>query len=135
MSLTLLGHVELARGADERAAELLTEAAIVFQAIGNLMYLPWCLEGLVAVAAASGEYERGAYLLGACEAVRRRSGVFVPPIHPAAHARALARVRDALTLDAFDEARASAWRGSRRTWRPSWGSDRPTLRDVVVAHS
>lgn len=111
MSLTLLGHVELAGGAEERAAEVLTEAVSVFRAIGNLMYLPWCLEGLVGVAAACGEYERGAQLVGACEAVRRKSAVSVPPIYPAAHARALAKLRDALRVDVFDAARASgeAW--------------------------
>ncbi len=107
MSLTLLGHVELAEGAEVRAGELFTEAAGLFQTIGNLMYAPWCLEGLVGVAAARGQYELAAELDGACEAVRRRSAVSVPPIHPAAHARAVALVREALPRDDFELARAA----------------------------
>ncbi|MBW3556543.1 MAG: helix-turn-helix domain-containing protein [Actinobacteria bacterium] len=107
MSLTLLGHVELAEGGDARAGAVFTEAASLFQTIGNLMYVPWCLEGLVGVAAARGQYERAAELDGACEAVRRRSAVSVPPIHPAGHARAVALVREALLKDDFDAARAA----------------------------
>jgi predicted ATPase/transcriptional regulator with XRE-family HTH domain len=54
MSLTLLGHVELAADNHDRARELLAEAAPLFLAIGNPLYLPWCLEALVGLAAAAG---------------------------------------------------------------------------------
>ncbi|MDQ3608208.1 MAG: AAA family ATPase [Actinomycetota bacterium] len=107
MSLTVLGHVDLAEGDEGRAQELFTEAASLFHKIGNLIYLPWCLEGLAGAAAARGHYERAAELEGASEAVRRDVGVSVPPLHAAAHARILATVREALSRETFDAARAA----------------------------
>lgn len=118
MSLTLLGHVELAEGHDARAGEVLGEAAGLFQAIGNLMYLPWCLEGLMGVAAAQGHYQRAAELAGTCEAVRRQTGVSVPPIHPAAHSRAFAAVREALPEETF---------------RAAWAAGEDSAPDQIIA--
>jgi hypothetical protein len=46
MSLTMAGHVDLADGDHTRAHALLADAASLFADTGNLMYLPWCLEGL-----------------------------------------------------------------------------------------
>jgi len=83
-------------------------AARLFQEIGNLMYLPWCLEGLAEVAAARGHYTRAAELDAAREALRAQVGVLLPPIHPAGYMRMLAVVRDGLTREAFDEARTPA---------------------------
>ena len=85
MSLMLLGHVDLADGDNTRAQALLAEAASLFQATGNLMYLPWCLEGLAGLAAAQGDYERAAELDGARDALRAQIGVFLPPVHPAGY--------------------------------------------------
>jgi predicted ATPase/transcriptional regulator with XRE-family HTH domain/TolA-binding protein len=111
MSLTLLGHVDLADGDDTRAQKLFAEAATLFQAIGNLMYLPWCLEGLAGVLAARGHCEQAAELAGASEALRAQTGMLLPPLYPAGHARMLANVRDGLTQEAFDAARTA---GARR---------------------
>lgn len=97
MSLTMLGHVDLADEAIADAHEHLTEAATVFLAIGNLMYLPWCLEGLAAVAVAVGDITLAATLEGTQQAVRARTGVSTPPIHPIAYAGVAAAVHDALT--------------------------------------
>ena len=66
MSLVLLAHVELAEGEAERAETLLVESAAIYRAIGNLLYVPWCLEGLAGVAAAPRRVgARGAALRGA----------------------------------------------------------------------
>jgi hypothetical protein len=111
MSLTLLGHVDLADGDDTRAQKLFAEAATLFQAIGSLMYLPWCLEGLAGVLAARGHCEQAAELAGASEALRAQTGMLLPPLYPAGHARMLANVRDGLTEEAFDAARTA---GARR---------------------
>lgn len=97
MSLTMLGHVDLADEAVADAQQHLTKAATVFLDIGNLMYLPWCLEGLAAVAVAAGDITLAATLEGTQQAVRARTGVSTPPIHPAAHAGVVAAVHDALT--------------------------------------
>ena len=106
MSLTLVGHVDLADGDETRAQALLAEAASLFADTGNLMFLPWCLEGLAAVATARGDNERAAELDGAREALRAQIGVLLPPVHPTAYARTLATARAGLTPAAFDAARA-----------------------------
>ena len=97
MSLTLVGHVDLADGDETRAQALLAEAASLFADTGNLMFLPWCLEGLAAVATARGDNERAAELDGAREALRAQIGVLLPPVHPTAYARTLATARAGLT--------------------------------------
>ena len=106
MSLTLVGHVDLADGDHARAQALLAEAASVFADTGNLMYLPWCLEGLAGTAAACGDYERAAELDGARDALRAQIGVLLPPVHPAGYAQTLATICAALTPAALDAARA-----------------------------
>ena len=85
---------------------MLAEAASLFQATGNMVYLPWCLEGLAGLAAARGDYERAAELDGARDALRNQIGVFIPPVHPAGYSQTLEAARANLTQAAFDAARA-----------------------------
>jgi tetratricopeptide (TPR) repeat protein len=106
MSLMLLGHVDLAEGDDTHAQAVLIEAATLFQAIGNMVYLPWCLEALAGLAAAQGDYERTAELAGARDALRDQIGVFLPPVHPAGYTRTLEAARAALGPGVFDAAHA-----------------------------
>ena len=106
MSLMLLGHLDLAEGDDTHAQAVLAEAASLFQATGNMVYLPWCLEGLAGLAAARGDYERAAELDGARDALRNQIGVFLPPVHPAGYSHTLEAARAGLTQAAFDAARA-----------------------------
>jgi predicted ATPase/transcriptional regulator with XRE-family HTH domain len=106
MTLTVLGHVSLADADHTRAQALLAEAASQFADTGNLMFVPWCLEGLAGVAAARGDNQRAAELDGARDALRAQIGVLHPPLHPAAYARTLATVRAGLTPAAFDAAHA-----------------------------
>ena len=105
MSLMLLGHVDLAQGDDTHARAVLAEAASLFQVTGNMVYLPWCLEGLAGLAAARGDYERAAELDGARDALRHQIGVFLPPVYPAGYSQALEAARAHLTQAAFDAAR------------------------------
>ena len=104
MSLMLLGHVHLAEGDTHRAEAVLAEAGSLFQVTGNMVYLPWCLEGLASLAAAQQDYGRAAELAGARDALRDQIGVFLPPVHPAGYRRTLEVVRDRLTLEAFEAA-------------------------------
>jgi hypothetical protein len=106
MSLMLLGHVDLAEGDDTHAQAVLAEAAALFQATGNMVYLPWCLEGLAGLAAAQGDYERAAELAGARDALRDQIGVLLPPVHPAGYARTVAAARAALSPAVFAAAHA-----------------------------
>jgi tetratricopeptide (TPR) repeat protein len=106
MSLMLLGHVDLAEGDDTHAQAVLAEAAALFQATGNMVYLPWCLEGLAGLAAAQGDYERAAELDGARAALREQIGVFLPPVHPAGYQRTLEAAQAALSPAGYEAAHA-----------------------------
>jgi transcriptional regulator with XRE-family HTH domain len=96
MSLTLLGHLRPAEGDPERARAELAEAAALFAATGNLVYLPWCLEALAAVAVAGSELTRAAELTGARDALRAQTGALVPPVHRAAYEQMLDVARSGL---------------------------------------
>jgi predicted ATPase/transcriptional regulator with XRE-family HTH domain len=104
---TLLGHVALAAGAAERAEALCGESARLFAAIGNPLYLPWCVEGLAEVAAVRGDMARAAQLCGARDALWARLGGALPPAHAAGLARTLAAIRTTLGEDACAAARAA----------------------------
>ena len=106
MSLMLLGHLRLAEGDLDGARAELIEAAAVFTATGNMVYLPWCLEGLAEVAAAGGRFERAAEVAGARDALRAQTGVLLPPVHPAGYEPMLAAARDTLGADGFTAAHA-----------------------------
>lgn len=105
MSLTLLGHLELARGGTGLARDHLAEASSLFQEIGNPMYLPWCLEGLAGVAASQGDHLLAAQIDGACEALRRQVAAFIPPVNPAAYEQVLTGVRQVLSPQDYQSAR------------------------------
>ena len=96
MSLTLLGHLRLADGDRLRAAAELGEAAALFQSTGNMVYLPWCLEGLAGVAAAADEFDHAAEIAGGRDALRAQTGVLLPPVHRPAYERMLDVVRAGL---------------------------------------
>jgi len=100
MSLTLLGHLRLAEGDRGRAAAELGEAAALFESTGNMVYLPWCLEGLAGVAAAD-EFDRAAEIAGGRDALRAQTGVLLPPVHRAAWERMLEAVRGGLGEEDF----------------------------------
>jgi predicted ATPase/transcriptional regulator with XRE-family HTH domain len=101
MSLVLLAQVNLADGETEDARALLVESAAIYRAIGNLLYVPWCLEGLAGVAAAQGEWKRAARLCGAREALCARLGSPISPCHPEGYASTLASIQTALGDVAF----------------------------------
>jgi hypothetical protein len=106
MSLMLLGQLDLAEGDIAGAQVVLAESGSLFQATGNMVYFPWCLEALAGLAAAQGDLERAAELVGARDALREQIGVFLPPIYPAGYERTLQAARTDLTSAAFDAAHA-----------------------------
>ena len=101
MSLTSLAHVELAAGEVARAELLLAEGAALFRTLGNLLYVPWCLEGLAGVAAARGEWERAARFCGLRDALRARIGPSLPPAHPSGYEATLTAIHAGLDEAAF----------------------------------
>jgi tetratricopeptide (TPR) repeat protein len=96
MTLALLGHVELRAGEVDRAQECLVEAASLHAALGNPLYVPWCVEGLAGLAAARSRFADAARLCGVCEAMRERVGPGLPMADPAGHEHTLAVARAAL---------------------------------------
>jgi predicted ATPase/DNA-binding XRE family transcriptional regulator len=106
MSLMLLGHVDLAEGDVAHARAVLAEAGSLFASTGNMVYFPWCLEGLAALAVGQGDFERAAEFAGARDTLREQIGVFLPPVHPAGYERTLQAARAHLTSAAFDAAQA-----------------------------
>jgi hypothetical protein len=113
LSLTILGQVELASSHSARAAALLAESAALFWAIGNLLYLPWCQEGLAGVTAARREWARAARLCAARDSLCSRLGFPLPPAHPASYAATVAAARVALGEDAFAAAQEAGRELSR----------------------
>jgi predicted ATPase/transcriptional regulator with XRE-family HTH domain len=106
MSLMLLGHLRLAEGDPDRARAELIESAGLFTMTGNMVYLPWCLEGLAGVAAAGHRFGLAAEIAGGRDALRAQTGVLLPPVHPAGYEPMLALVRDRLGSDGFTMAHA-----------------------------
>jgi hypothetical protein len=96
MSLTMLGHLRLTEGDPVRARAELAEAATLFAATGNLVYLPWCLEALAGAAAAGHELSWAAELAGARDALRAQTGALLPAVHRAAYEQMLDVVRSGL---------------------------------------
>jgi predicted ATPase/DNA-binding XRE family transcriptional regulator len=94
--LTRLGHVALAADDVEAARGLFVEGAELFRAIGNPLYLPWCLEGLAGVAGAHERWDHAARLCRARDALLADLGSPLPPAHAAGYSRTLAGVRRAL---------------------------------------
>lgn len=99
MTLTLLGQVEIAADEPAAAAARCAAGAHLFQRIGNPLYLPWCLEGLAALAAGRCDWVLTARLCGACDALR--TGATALPAVPARYACTVADCRAALGEDAF----------------------------------
>jgi predicted ATPase/transcriptional regulator with XRE-family HTH domain len=106
MSLMLLGHLRLTEGDQDRARAELTEAAGLFASTGNMVYMPWCLEGLAGVAAAGHRFGRAAEIAGARDALRAQTGALLPPVHPAGYELMLEIVRDRLGEAGFAAAHA-----------------------------
>jgi predicted ATPase/DNA-binding XRE family transcriptional regulator len=99
MSTTQLGHVELADGRPERARPLFLEAANLFQAIGNPMYLSWCLEGLAGVAVTDGRMRLAAQLCAARDDVLARTAARLPPMNPPGYQHIVSTLDNALGAD------------------------------------
>jgi hypothetical protein len=106
MTLTFLGHVELAAGDVPRAQALFRESMMHFRAIANHLYLPWCIEGLAGVAAARGEWTRAARLCGARKVLSRSLGSAGSYAFPAGYALTQRDVREVLGGERCAEASA-----------------------------
>jgi tetratricopeptide (TPR) repeat protein len=107
MSTTLLGHVDLAMGRVEPAGLRFRDSAEVFEAIGNPLFLSWCLEGVAGVAAARGHYTAAARLCAARDELLSDLSAAIPPAHPDGYRQTLATIDAELGAEEVTAARES----------------------------
>jgi len=96
VSLTNLGLNALSAGEPKRAKSYLREALELASDVGYQELVGSAVEALAAVAALSGEFERGAVLLGAAQRIRDHSGVGLDPIEKRIHDPTKTNLLDAL---------------------------------------
>jgi predicted ATPase/transcriptional regulator with XRE-family HTH domain len=104
MAMTLLGHVELATGRVERARQHFDDAAAVLTAIGNPLFVAWCLEGMAGVAVARGHDGDAARL----RAMREQTLVALAAVLPPAHAVGYRQTLDTIAARAGRHALTTA---------------------------
>jgi hypothetical protein len=144
MSLTMMGHLDLADGGHTRAQALLGEAASQFADTGNLMFVPWCMEGLAGVAAARRDHERAAELDGRATPCAPRSAYCIhlcirpptrerwPPLTPALRQQPSTRPAPGQPIRRRSRSsRQPQATGTRRQGHPR--SDRAKLADLRAA--
>ncbi|MBI1741438.1 tetratricopeptide repeat protein [Candidatus Acetothermia bacterium] len=105
-SLLGLGQVACRQGDYVRAWSLMKESLSIRREIGDKRGIARCLEDIADLAAAKGELERAARLLGAAEALRHAIGASLSPSSRADYDRIVTAVRAGLGEEAFAAARA-----------------------------
>ncbi|MFN8511031.1 MAG: hypothetical protein U0232_12590 [Thermomicrobiales bacterium] len=116
MSLTQLAHVELAEGDAGRAGALLTEGAAIFARSATCSTCPGAWRGWRGWRRRGEREARRA--LRVRDALRARlSGLPLPPVHPAGHARTLGGARGTRGGGVCGSARHG---GGRRRRRRCW---------------
>jgi non-specific serine/threonine protein kinase len=100
-----LSMVERQLGNLAGAEALSREALEIVNRQGDQMAIPWVLNGLAAVAAAKGEHERAATIVGTAETLLERAGGKWPPDERQQYEATLAILTSALTPDALERAR------------------------------
>ena len=99
-----LSMVERQLGHLYAAESLAREALEIDFRRGDVLQLPWKLNGLAAVAVERGEHERAARLIGAADAMRDEHGAAWPPDERVHYDRTIAAATDALGAAAFERA-------------------------------
>jgi len=113
-SRVLLGTVDVLRGRLGHARELLDEALDLSLPIYVTRNVTLCLVAYARLAAAAGDPERAALLAGAVEGLRRRAGLGAWPMLRQPEAALLDQIRQAVSLDRFEEAYEAGTRLSQR---------------------
>lgn len=101
-----LSMVERRLGNLDRAEELAEQALEIHAERGDEMSVAWIVNSLAAVAAAKGDHERAATLIGIAAAMLERSGGAWPPDEREQYHETLSSVTDALRPDVLAHARA-----------------------------
>jgi predicted ATPase/class 3 adenylate cyclase len=106
-TLIELGRLAYTQGDDRRALTLYRESLAILREIGQKLKIPPCLEGIAA--AARGQPELAARLLGAAAALRESLGTPLWRVHRVEYDQAMADVRAQLGEGTF----AAAWEAGR----------------------
>jgi hypothetical protein len=114
MSRVDLGALALVRGRLEEARALLDEALDLSLAARSTRSVTLCLAALARWALVAGDPERAALVAGAAEGLRRRAGLRAWPMLRPGEAEVLARVRQALGAERFDQVVATGTRLTQR---------------------
>jgi tetratricopeptide (TPR) repeat protein len=109
-----LGILDVLRGRPDEARPLLEEALNLSLAARSTPFVTFCLAGYAWLALADGDQERAARLEGAADGLRRRVGLRAWPNLRRLEADLVAKVRQQLGADRFDQAFSD---GSRLTQR------------------
>lgn len=112
LSLTNLGHVAMGEGNLEGAEQLYSESLRIAREVGDRVVIACCLAGLAWASALSRQEgretdgERGARLLGGCEALLESTGAVLVSDDRVVYERAEAATRAGLGNDMFEKLRA-----------------------------
>lgn len=109
-----LGILALARGRPEEARALLDEGLELSLATHSTRNVTLCLTAFAQLALVQAQGERAALLAGAAEGLRQRVGLRAWPLQQQGEAQAVARIRQALGADRFDQNFAAGVRLDRR---------------------
>jgi tetratricopeptide (TPR) repeat protein len=109
-----LGTLNIMRGRHGQARELLDEALDLSLAINVTRNVSLCLIAYARQALAAGDPGRAALLAGAAEGLRRRAGLGAWPMLRQAEAALLDQVRQALSMDRFEQIYEAGTRLSQR---------------------
>ena len=101
-----LSMVERQLGNLEQAEALAREALSIDYRRGDELAIPWKLNGLAAVAADRGDWERAAMLIGAADVTMEAAGGAWPPDERVHYERTVATLDRAMGPAAFERARA-----------------------------
>jgi predicted ATPase len=109
-----LGTLAMTRGRAKEARALLDEGLDLSVATNSIRNVTLCLAALAELAFEDGAPEQAALLAGAAEGLRRRAGLRAWPTARRGQAEPVARVRQALGADRFEEVFAAGTRLTRR---------------------
>jgi predicted ATPase len=109
-----LGTLAVVRGRLDEAQALLDEALDLSLAVHDSRTVTLCLAAFAQLAFVAGAPERAALLAGAAEGLRRRAGLRAWPTLRRGEDEVVARVRQALGADRFEEVFAAGSRLSQR---------------------
>src|SRR5205085_15023 len=102
-----LSMVERQLGNLDEAEALSREALDIAYGRGDELAVPWMVNGLAAVAAARGEFERAATLIGVADATMEAAGGAWPPDELVHYERSVATLTEAMGSAEFERVRAA----------------------------